>query len=104
MRSAISLVGGFLLFVLTTAAVAQECTGHWDGQVATTVNFTGEKTLRYCYLRDCWNVEFAGDKASKLMFRVGNSSATVEMTARQGGYSANWRAGARHSSAIYRCK
>lgn len=89
--------------VFTLPANAETCKGRWGGEVPTSVTFKSGNNARYCYQSQCWNVEWSGDKAKKLMLRFGDGGPTVEMKTKAGGYNATWRLGARSSRASLIC-
>lgn len=99
----LAITAAALLFA-NQSALAEKCTGSWGGSAPTSITFKAGHKLRYCYRDQCWNSEWLGDKASKLVFRIGNGGATVEMTARKGGYKAIWRNGNNSSRANLSCK
>lgn len=92
------------IFVIPGQALAEKCSGRWGGQVSTTVTFQDGNKLRYCYQNDCYDSEWLGDKSKRLVFRVGNDGATVEMEARAKGYFATWRFGNQKATATLTCK
>lgn len=92
------------MVALPIAAHAERCVGSWGEGAPTTITFKDGNQLRYCYGQQCWNAEWVGDKATKLMFRFGDGGATVEMKAVKGGYSADWRYGGNSAHAFLRCK
>ena len=105
MRQAFSLGLFSIAAVLsTTVAYAETCTGKWGGVDATSIIFLSSDQLRYCYLNECWNSVFSGDKKKKIKFRVGGGQARVEMTAKGAGYAATWRSGNNSSKATLTCK
>lgn len=93
-----------LLALMSSPALAEKCSGKWGGRVATSVDFKSGSALRYCYLNDCWNSDWLGDKSKRLTFRVGDGGATVEMTKRGKGYRAVWRNGNQVARADLTCK
>lgn len=101
-----SLVGlaAVAITALPTDALAERCVGSWGGTAPTTVTFNDGNQLRYCYgQQQCWDAEWVGDKAKKLMFRFGDGGATVEMKAVKGGYSADYRYGSDSAHANLKC-
>lgn len=91
-----------ILLVSTGMAQAEKCTGKWGGQANTSVTFSGEKKVRYCYKTECWNEQFVGNKASRLKFTVGSSVVTLRKAG--GGYKATWQNGARKAFANLSCR
>ena len=83
-------------------AQAEKCTGKWGGQATTSVTFSGGKKVHYCYKTQCWNAQFAGSKASRLNFTVGQAVVSLRKAGR--GYKAKWQYGARKAFANLSCR
>lgn len=88
---------------IANSAGATTCSGKWGNSAATTVEFKSGNKVKYCYEAQCWTSAIY-KSGNDYMFRVGKSSASVELKASGKGYKANWRAGNDSSNANLTCK
>ena len=106
MKSKLTIGGAITLGLLAlgSPALAQSCSGVWSGGQKTTLKFNGGSKVQYCFISECFNENFVGDKNGELQFPVGGRGAFITLNKTSDGYKAKYRFGNSSSRARYRCK